>query len=88
MCPRFFVFLAPVQAVALAFLLTVLALLSESFREIWHWAHSVLEPMSRSLSGPKRRPAQSFYSELSTVFRLNLSVAALFLLKLASMIVW
>ncbi len=37
-----------VQMVAPAFLLTVVALLSQTFPEIWQWARSVLEPMSRS----------------------------------------
>lgn len=88
MCPRFSVFLTPIQAVALAFLLTVFVFLRQSFTENWHWRHNVLEPMSQSLIGPKRRPAQSDYSELSAEFRLNFWAAALFLLKLASMIVW
>jgi len=37
-----------IQMVAPALLLTVVAVLSSTFPEIWQWVRGVLEPMSRS----------------------------------------
>jgi hypothetical protein len=37
-----------IQAVAPALLLTMVALLSSAFPEIWQWVRGVLEPISRS----------------------------------------